>query len=194
MYINTNKIKMEIIKLTKSQKINLQHLLNAYYQYYKISEQRGSDYYSYKFACKFCFRWSANENTSSFKLSVAGWKPLRQFFILDDSGYTSRPKDIIGLDNERLMLVYGVGEMIKEAVELQQNIHLAELKMYDEQIGLLNNIIAKYQLWNQDVKVVSYRELSSRNFFHGLFSQEDRNQLESLNSVLAGKRVEVRLS
>ena len=84
--------------------------------------------------------------------------------------------------------------MIKNAIELQQNIHKAELKMYDEQIGLLNNIIAKYQLWNQDVKVVSYRELSRRNFYHGLFSQEDRNHLECLNSVLAGKRVEVRLS
>ena len=194
MYINTNKIKMEIIKLTKSQKLNLQHLLNAYYQNYKISEQRASDFYSYNKACGFRFRWSADEYTSSFKLSVTGWKPLRQFFKLDDNGLSSRPKDIIGLDNERLMLVDGIADMIKNAIELQQNIHKAELKMYDEQIGLLNNIIAKYQLWNQDVKVVSYRELSRRNFYHGLFSQEDRNHLECLNSVLAGKRVEVRLS
>ncbi len=193
MYINTNTIKMEIIKLTKSQKFNLQNLLNAYHQDRKISEQRGSDYYSYKFGCKFSLRRSANDYAVSFKLSVTGWKPLKQFFILEKN-YSTGPSDISGLDHRRLILVDGIGDMIKEAVELQQNIHKAELKMYDEQISLLNNIIGKYQLWNHNLKVASYKEISSRNFFHGLFSQEDRNHIESLNSFLAGKRVEVRLS
>lgn len=182
---------MELIKLTKSQKENLQKLLNAFYQGNKISEVRGSDYYSYSYAVESGLKYSSKEYNAYFKLNVKAWKSLRQFFTIE--GSIIRPGDVTNLNNERLLMVDGIGDMIKNAIEIKQNIHKAELKLYDEQIGLLNNIIAKYQLWNHDVKVVSYRELCSRNFFHGLFSKEDRNQLESLNSVLAGKRVEVQL-
>jgi hypothetical protein len=183
---------MELIKLTKSQKENLQKLLNAFYQGRDIYEQRGSDYYSYNYAVKCSFRYSADEFNKDYKINVKGWKPLREFFILDKRQY-SGPHDITGLFHERLLMIEGIGDMIKEAIELKQSIHKAELKKYDEQINLINKMIAKYQLWNQDITTVSWASLNKRNWLHGLFSKEDRSQLEWLNYELAGKKVEVKI-
>ena len=182
---------MELIKLTKSQKENLQKLLNAFYQDRDIYEQRGSDYYSYDYAVNCSFRYSADEFNKDYKINVKGWKPLREFFTLEER--YSGPADITGLFNQRLLMVDGIGDMIKEAIELKQSIHKAELKKYDEQINLINKMIAKYQLWNQDIKTVSWYTLSQNKWFSDLISKEDRDQLEWLNYELAGKKVEVKI-
>lgn len=182
---------MELIKLTKSQKENLQKLLNAFYQGRDIYEERGADYYSYNYAVKCSFRYSADEFNKDYKINVKGWKPLKEFFILDRR--YSGPDDIKGLFHERLLMIEGIGDMIKEAIELKQSIHKAELKKYNEQINLLNKMIAKYELWNQDIKAVSWHTLTENNWLHGLISKEDRNQLEWLDYELAGKKVEVKI-
>lgn len=182
---------MELIKLTKSQKENLQKLLNAFYQGRDIYEQRGSDYYSFDYAVNCSFRYSADEFYKDYKINVKGWKPLREFFILDKR--YSGPHDITGLFHERLLMINGIGDMIKEAIELKQSIHKAELKKYDEQINLINKMIAKYQLWNQDIKTVSWYTLTQNKWFSDLISKEDRDQLEWLNYELAGKKVEVKI-
>ena len=183
---------MNQIKLTKAQKNNLQRVLNAYYQEQPITKYNGYSCMDNQLNLTFHFRYYADEYIETYKLNKTQYKPLEQFFYFEKGRGTVKMKE---LNITKLMLIEGIADMIKYAIEIQQNIHRIELLEYKRQIDVINIMIAKYKLWTRkDINTISVKELNKVNFFHNeVFTKEDRKTIEYLNWNLAGKKVEVSL-
>ena len=100
----------------------------------------------------------------TYKLNKTQYKPLEQFFYFEKGRGTVKMKEF---NITKLMLIEGIADMIKYAIEIQQNIHRIELLEYKRQIDVINIMIAKYKLWTRkDINTISAEELNKANFFH----------------------------